>query len=93
MNARLDFALSQVPPEWKSDEYGFYLPSVNRPPIPEGQPNCANCGEFGHTTDECKKPNRDKINFLFGSSLSNTGAAAQEEREEVISKLKRMYYS
>lgn len=91
---RIDYALSHVPRGWEIDQFGYYQSSSKNPiKIPENQPNCANCGTFGHTTDKCKRPNRDEIYLKFGESLHQTGHAANEEREDIVNWIQSEYYS
>ena len=94
IHTRIDFALSHVPRGWEKDQFGYYQSnSKTTHTIPENQPNCANCGDFGHNTEDCKRPSRDEIFLKFGESLNQTGHTANEEREEVVNWIRSEYYS
>lgn len=89
---RLNYALSNVPPEWEKDEFGYALPNTNQPAIPDHQLNCANCGEFGHTANECDKPNKEELLLKFGDSINGKSQASREERENIVNWIKSTYY-
>ena len=93
IQTRIDFALSHVPRGWEKDEFGYFQ-SSSKPRInfEADQPNCSNCGNFGHTEDKCTKPSRKEIHLKFGESLHQTGQTANEEREEIVNLIKSEYY-
>ena len=90
---RIDFALSHVPRGWEKDQFGYYQANSKLPKtIPTDQPNCENCGDYGHTADDCTRPSREEIYNKFGDTLHQTGHSANEEREDIVDWIKSEYY-
>lgn len=89
---RIDFALSHIPSGWQKDQFGYYQPSTKPPLNIPDQPNCSNCGDFGHTTEECTRPNRNEVHMKFGQLLNQAGHIANEERKDIVNSIKEEYY-
>jgi hypothetical protein len=82
-------ALTLVPNLWKQDDLGFYLPGPDESPkLGWGDVGfCFNCGEAGHTTEDCKEPEYEQIAEMFGDSLGKKGNEAKLKRAAVVKKL------
>ena len=89
MNIRLDFVLSQVPQEWQKDEFGYFIPEIESYHIPDDQPNCINCGEFGHSSDECIKPNKDQIHSILSTKIKDGEPHANDRKKELLESIIR----
>lgn len=91
---RISKAIQLAPDSWKDDEFGLYLPSSqnvisNSKSWKDGE-FCFNCGEFGHNSDNCKKPTYSKLVNVFGVTLEQKGNRAFLEKRRIIDNVKRM---
>ena len=45
---------------------------------------CSNCGEEGHTREECKLPTMDRLLEMFGKDCYDTNHVSVENKQRIV---------
>jgi len=92
MNSRLSQAENNIPSEWKTDEFGYFLPSNER--LIDSKNNwsnsvfCYNCGNPGHSEKDCLGPTQSGIELLFGPLMNNNSNKKVIEKQNLVEAIK-----
>ena len=82
---------------WEKDELGLYEHADSRctnvgKTWGDGD-FCFNCGEFGHTAENCKEPTFDVINSMVAPIAKDSSAKGVEARKKIVDALYKYHES
>ena len=93
---RINKVISSPPDEWKTDNFGYFLPSKEGNKVIKEEKSwkdgefCFNCGEFGHNAESCTQPTYYTLVHIFGQNLEQKGHKAIFERQALVDNVKNL---